>query len=195
VKLVVELAANLFNTISIVLAGRNNVHTWWCGIVGCVLFGWVFFEAKLYADVTLQAFFLVTSVEGFRRWRGGSRPELNVTRTRLVTLVQLALAGIVVVGAYGMLLHRFTDAYAPFVDSAILIFSVLGQFLLMQRRIETWGCWLLVNSLAVPIYWLRGLHLTSLLYAAYWVNAWISLRHWRLELSTQERGAPEAALP
>ena len=174
-----ELGANGFNTLSIVLAGRNSVHTWWTGIVGCLLFGWVFFEAKLYADVTLQVFFVVTSVEGYRRWRGGGARELPITRTGLRSLAKLTLAGVAVVICYGLVLHRFTDAYAPFLDSSILAFSVLGQFLLMQRRLETWLCWLFVNSLAVPVYWLRGLHLTSLLYAAYWLNALWSLRHWR----------------
>src|SRR6478735_2458133 len=45
----VEIAANAFNTLAIFLAGRNSVHTWWTGIVGCSLFGWLFFDAKLYA--------------------------------------------------------------------------------------------------------------------------------------------------
>lgn len=182
-KAAVELGANGFNTLSILLAGRNSVHTWWTGIVGGLLFGYVFFGARLYADVTLQVFFLVTSIDGWRRWQGGPVRELSVTRTQPLTLVKLTLAGVVVVALYGLLLHRFTDAYAPFVDSAILAFSVLGQFLLMQRRIETWWCWLLVNTLAVPVYWQRGLHLTALLYAAYWVNALVSLRHWRSQLA------------
>ena len=39
-----ELGANALNTVSILLAGRNSAHTWWTGIVGCVLFGVVFFE-------------------------------------------------------------------------------------------------------------------------------------------------------
>jgi nicotinamide mononucleotide transporter len=179
----VELGANGFNTLSILLAGRNSVHTWWTGIVGGLLFAYVFFGAKLYADVTLQLFFLVTSIDGWRRWRAGAARELPVTRSKPVTLGKLALGGVLVAVLHGLLLHRFTDAYAPFVDSAILVFSVLGQFLLMQRRVETWWCWLLVNSLAVPVYWLRGLHLTSLLYAAYWVNALVSLRHWRSDLA------------
>jgi nicotinamide mononucleotide transporter len=190
---VIELAANALNTVSIVLAGRNSVHTWWCGIIGCLLFGWVFFEAKLYADVTLQAFFIATSIEGYRRWRGGQAGSLPVTRTPLAKLLQLCSVGVLVVAGYGYLLHRFTDAYAPFVDSAILAFSVLGQLLLVQRRIETWGCWLLVNTLAVPVYWQRGLHLTSVLYAVYWINALVSFWHWRRELSGQGQGAGAAA--
>jgi len=185
----VELGANGFNTLAILLAGRNSVHTWWTGIVGCLLFGWVFYEARLYADVTLQFFFVVTSLEGYRRWRGGGASELPVTRTRPLALAKLTLAGLLVVIGYGLLLHRFTDAYAPFLDSAILAFSILGQFLLMQRRLETWLCWLLVNSLAVPVYWLRGLHLTSLLYAVYWVNALVSLSHWRANLAAGSASA------
>jgi nicotinamide mononucleotide transporter len=185
----VELGANGFNTLSILLAGRNSVHTWWTGIVGGFLFAYVFFGAKLYADVTLQVFFLITSVDGWRRWRAGSARQLPVTRSKPATLGKLALGGVLVAILHGLLLHRFTDAYAPFVDSAILVFSVLGQFLLMQRRVETWWCWLLVNSLAVPVYWLRGLHLTSLLYAAYWVNALVSLRHWRSDLAALPQAA------
>jgi len=189
----VELGANGFNTLSILLAGRNSLHTWWIGIVGCLLLGWMFFGAKLYADVTLQVFFLVTSIDGWRRWRGASATAVPVTRTKPLTIAKLALVGVLVVLGYGLLLHRLTDAYAPFVDSAILAFSVLGQLLLMQRRVETWMCWLLVNTLAVPLYWQRGLHLTSLLYAVYWVNALISFRHWRSDLAV--RHEPQQATP
>jgi nicotinamide mononucleotide transporter len=179
----VELGANAFNTLAIFLAGRNSVHTWWTGICGCLLFGWVFFQAKLYADVTLQVFFVVTSIQGYLRWRQRGATELPITRTPPVTLGKLTLGGLAVVAGYGLVLHTFTDAYAPFLDSAILAFSVLGQLLLVQRRVESWLCWLLVNSLAVPVYWLRGLQLTSLLYVVYWLNALIALRKWQLQAS------------
>ena len=60
-----EIAANAFNAASIFLAARNSVHVWWTSIVGCTLFAWVFFGAKLYADVTLQGFFIVASAIGW----------------------------------------------------------------------------------------------------------------------------------
>src|SRR6185295_430760 len=175
-----EIAANVLNALSILLAGVNSVHTWWTGIIGCVLFGVVFFTAKLYADVTLQAFFVVTSFVGWWTWLHGVRGEqLPVRRTRLSVIVGLLVAGIVVAGSYGWLLHRFTDAYAPFLDSVVLAFSVLGQFLLMGRRYESWWCWLLVNTIAAPLYLSRGLHVTAILYAAFWMNALIALVCWR----------------
>ncbi len=175
-----EIAANACNTISILLAGRNSVHTWWTGIIGCAFFGWVFFSAKLYADSALQVFFIASSISGWWNWRRrADASELPIRRTPPGLLVALGIAGVAVTAGYGVMLLRFTDAVTPVPDSAVLAFSVIGQFLLMGRRIETWWCWLVVNTIAVPLFGSRGLWLTAVLYAGYWVNAVVSLRSWR----------------
>jgi nicotinamide mononucleotide transporter len=176
----IELAASVMTTVSILLAARNSVHTWWTGIAGCALFAVTFYRAALYADVTLQGFFIVTSAMGWWHWlygRGGQAlPVTNTTRRGLA--VALLLAAMVIAG-YGALLARFTDAYAPFVDSAVLALSVVAQVFLLKRRVENWPVWLLVNTIAVPLYASRGLYLTAALYAAYWVNAWFGWWRWR----------------
>lgn len=176
----VEIAANAFVAAAIFLAGRNSVHTWWSGIIGCTLFAFVFYESRLYADVTLQLFFIVSSIVGWWTWmRGQDGGELPVRYSRPSSLVAWASVAALAAVGYGWLLHHFTDAYAPFLDSIVLAFSVLGQLLLMERRVENWWCWLLVNTIAVPLYASRGLHLTAVLYAAFWVNAIVSLVTWR----------------
>ena len=175
-----ELAANVFNAASIFLAGRNSMHTWWTTLVGCVLFAYVFLNAKLYADVTLMGFFIGSAIVGWWAWRYGARgTELPVRHVKPAPMAMLlALASLVALG-YGWLLYRFTDAYAPFLDSVVLAFSVLGQFLMIGRRVESWWFWLIVNTIAVPLYASRGLYVTSVLYAAFWVNAIVSLARWR----------------
>jgi len=177
----VEIAANVFSAASVLLAGLNRIHNWWLGIVACVLFGWVFFQARLYADVTLQLFFIATNLVGWWSWaRGGSQAaELPVRRTPAASLVAMLAAGAAVTAGYGWLLHRFTNAYAPFVDSTVLAFSILAQLLLMRRKLETWWFWLLVNTISVPLYLSRGLTLTAVLFAAFWVNAAVALVRWR----------------
>ena len=176
----VEIAANAFNAASIFLAGRNSIHMWWTTIVNCTLFAYVFFAAKLYADVTLQIFFIATGVVGWWRWLHGIEgADLPVRHSPRSLVVWSLAAGIVVTLSYGWVLYRFTDAYAPFVDSLVLAFSVVGQLLLIDRRVETWWCWLLVNTIAVPLYASRGLYVTATLYAAFWVNAIVALRRWR----------------
>jgi nicotinamide mononucleotide transporter len=174
-----EIAANITVTASVILAGRNSLHTWWTGIVGCLLFMVVFFQAQLYADVALQLFFVVASAIGWWQWlHGKNGKELTVTKATMKTLFWSTLIGFVAAIFYGGLLHRYTNAYAPYIDSVVLVFSIIAQILLMQRRIQTWPFWLIVNTLAVPLYASRGLYLTSVLYAVYWVNAVISWRYW-----------------
>jgi nicotinamide mononucleotide transporter len=184
-----EIAANVITGASILLAGRNSVHTWWTGIVGCSLFAFVFLESRLYADTVLQAFFVITSVVGWWQWLHGRHGEaLPVTDLPARKLWWQLLAGTLGMLGYGALLHRFTDAYAPFLDSTVLAFSIVAQLLMMRRHVQSWPFWLLVNSIAVPLYASRGLYLTSVLYAVYWINAVVSWRHW-LHL----RGAEPAA--
>lgn len=169
--------------ISIVLAGRNNVHSWWIGIVGCSMFALLFYDVQLYADVALQLFFILTCIAGWVQWlRGAGGEPLPITSASVKTVGYLALGGVAATVAYGLMLREFTDAYAPFIDSAVLAFSVIAQFLLMGRRIETWPVWLLVNTISVPLYASRGLYLTAVLYAAYWVNALVSWWWWNRQM-------------
>ncbi|MEY2686872.1 MAG: hypothetical protein RL375_1070 [Pseudomonadota bacterium] len=180
-----EVAANVATALSIWLAARNSAHTWTTGVVGCVLFGILFYGNQLYADASLQVFFIVTSAMGWHRWRRRTGDVVRpITRAALPALVAMAGAAVVVTLAYGGLLHRFTDAYMPFVDAAVLAMSVVAQCLLMQRKLETWPWWLAVNTLSVPLFASRGLWLTAAIYAAYWCNAWYGWWTWRRQAST-----------
>ena len=174
-----ELAANIFTAVAIVLAGRNSVHTWWTGVVGCTLFGLLFAQSRLYAEVALQVFFVVTGLLGWWKWlRGREGRALPVTHSGLASMLWVVPLGVGATAAYGAMLHHFTNAYAPFPDSAVLVFSIIGQVLMMQRRVENWTFWLLVNTIATPLYFSRGLHLTAVLYAGFWINALVSWRSW-----------------
>lgn len=174
-----ELAANAFTAVAIVLAGRNNIHTWWTGVVGTLLFGLLFAQNRLYADVALQLFFVVTGLVGWWKWLRGQHGEaLPVSHAGMASMLRILPLGVGATVAYGAMLHHFTNAYAPFPDSAVLVFSIIGQMLMMQRRVENWGFWLLVNTIATPLYFSRGLHLTAVLYAGFWINALVSWRNW-----------------
>lgn len=170
-----ETTANIFTIICIVLAGRNNINTWWTGIVGCILFGVLFYNVQLYADSLLQVFFLGTGIYGWVMW-GKIVPKIGKTRTW--DLVIGSAAALIVAAGYGSILHHYTDAYAPWVDSMVLAFSVMAQVLLMARKRETWLVWLLVNTLSVPLFWIRELYMTSILYGAFWINAVVSWFNW-----------------
>lgn len=186
-----EWGAIAMTTLCIFLAGRNNIHTWWVGIVGCILYGVLFYDAKLYADVTLQAFFVVTGIVGWYSWasvQGGTifskwfKPSVEISRVSVRSFIAMVLGAIVVALGYGFILYSFTDAVSPAVDSLVLTFSVVAQLLLMRRKLETWVLWIAVNTLAVPLFYSRELYMTSILYAIYWCHAWYALSQWVKEV-------------
>lgn len=175
-----EWWANGATAASIFLAAVGNILTWPIGIVGCLLFGLLFFEARLYADVSLQVFFIVTSALGWYQWQRAGGPVQAARRHTLRgrSLLLMVLLAIAVCLTYGGLLKHWTNAYAPFWDSAVLTASVLAQILLMRGHHQTWPAWLVVNTLSVPLYLQRGLQVTALLYAAFWINAWWGWWRW-----------------
>jgi len=176
-----ELFSNVFNLLSVFFAARNSVLTWGTGIVGGVLFAVLFFQQRLYADVCLQIFFIVTSIFGWYMWiRGGNaRTELPITRVRRRRFAILALLAslLALITAYAFM--SWTNASYPIIDSHILTFSILGQLLLMRRKVDNWLCWILVDTLAVPLYFVKGLTLTAVIYAAFLVNAFVGYFLWR----------------
>lgn len=174
-----ELSANAVTAASIGLAARHHVLTWPVGIVGCVLFAWQFHAVQLYADASLQVFFIATSLWGWWHWQRSTGPARPVSGVAPGALAAMAVAAVLVAAGYGWLLQRHTDAYLPYVDAAVLAASVVAQILLMRRQVQTWPAWLVVNTLAVPLFASRGLWLTAALYAAYWLNAWYGWWHWR----------------
>ena len=183
-----EVFANLFNLISVFLANRNNLHTWWTGIIGTILLGILFFEVKLYADVILQVFFIVTNLYGWWAWLYGGRDrrELPISRITLKQLLFFTLLALVITAGHGYLLHSLTDASFPFIDSIVLVFSIIAQFLLMKRKLESWYFWILVDLVACPLYAAKALYLTSAIYFLFLLNAVWGLVNW-LKIWRSER--------
>ena len=173
-----EYAANGFYLLAVFLAARNSIHTWWLGIIGCALFAALFFQVQLYAESMLMLFFIITNVIGWYQWgRASGIKQVSCTRpTKLLLFTALAL---LVTAAHGFMLHSLTNGYAPYIDSSILMFSLIAQFLLMNRKLETWWFWLLVNTIAIPLYISRELYVTAIVYCGFWVNAWYGLYLWR----------------
>lgn len=187
-----EVAGNVFTLASVYAARKNSVHTWWTGMVGVSLYGVMFFGAKLYADVVLQVFFFGTCVFGWWQWLHGGTGGGELPVTTLSVRQRWAAAGAVLGAAvfFGTVFTHFTDAALPYADSYILGGSVVAQLLMMRRKIDHWPIWITVDVVAVTVYALKGLYLTSAVYAVLLVLCVQGIVEWRRIYASQ--GAPPA---
>jgi nicotinamide mononucleotide transporter len=181
---ILELCANIFFVLSTLFASRNSVHTWWTGLISCSLFLFIFFHVRLYADVSLQFFYIGTCLYGWFQWKKGGKNKqtLPITHVNLRSFVFFLFCAILVSFVYGFLLFHLTNASNPFWDSLIMTLSLLGQFLVMNRKYENWFVWILVDSMAIPLYFSKGLHVTAALYCSLLCIAGYGLWSWKKQM-------------
>jgi nicotinamide mononucleotide transporter len=170
------------------LLARNSPLGWWIGLVGIVLYGFVFYQARLFAEIGLQVVYFVTSLQAIYIWlHGGDRKKQRPVsrippRQVLITLVLAALS---LWGLYELLIHL--RGAVPFWDALTTIMSLVAHIYLMFRIVENWYVWIAVNVIYIPLYASRGLYLTSALYVAFLVMAVYGLLNFQRLYREQHR--------
>lgn len=176
-----EAIAVVVTLAAVYLTTRQVIWCWPLGMVSVTLYAVVFWQARLYADMGLQALYFGLAAYGWWSWRQGGedRNELEVSlatnRQRLILLGLAAAGGAVL----GQTLERFTDASLPFMDSLLTAFSIAAQWMQARKLLENWLVWLAVDVFYVGMFLYKGLYLTAGLYAVFLYLAWLGLVQWR----------------
>jgi nicotinamide mononucleotide transporter len=158
----------------------QNIWNWPIGIANNLVYGLIFFQARLYADMTIQIVFALISVYGWISWLRGNttRGGFPVTRTPLG--LALACLAIDVAGtwAWSLFLTRINDS-APLLDALTAVMSLIAQYLMTRKYLENWTIWIVVDIISVGLYASRHLYLTAVLYAIYIAMCTVGAIEWR----------------
>lgn len=189
----IEVIAALFGVASVYLSARQNVWNWPLGIINVTLYIFVFYEAKLYADMGLQAVYIVLAAYGWWHWLHGgvNRGVLRVSRVPLREIALLAVAFVAGSAALSTLLARTTDASLPVADSALTAASLVAQYMMTRKYVESWLVWIVADTAYVAMFIYKSLWPTAALYLLFTILAVIGWRQWRVSL--REQSAPRAA--
>jgi len=184
----IEIFGAVTGIIYVFLEIRQNLWLWPVGIITSGVYIWVFFTARIYADGSLQGYYLVISILGWYWWvkGAGQRAQGGGQSTKLkVTGLQLR-TGIVLAGVYVMLhsttwfvLSRFTDSPVPGWDSFITVLSIIATWMLARKIYEHWYLWIVVNAVSIVLFLSRALYPTVILYIVYCIMSFAGLRVWK----------------
>jgi nicotinamide mononucleotide transporter len=177
----IEIAAFIFGVANIILIIRRSVWNFPFAIAMVGLYAKIFYEQKLYSDAALQIFFIFVNIYGWWSWHRNRQAagEILVERMGKTALAYWIGGSVVAVLLWGWFMRTNTDASFPFWDAAIAMLSVVGQILMTRRYLENWHWWIVVNIISIPVYLLKGLHLTAGLYAIFLVLAIAGFVEWR----------------
>ena len=184
-----ELVAFAFALAGVVLTARVSPWGWPPTMVASALYGWLFFEHRLYGDAALQIFFIAVSIWGWRAWlrplqtpddeRPSDQIRLSVHSLSRPARLRLSIALGATWLATGTVLSRFTDTDVAWLDAAPTAGSLFAQVLLARRYREAWALWIGVNAIALALFAIKSLWLTAILYALLLALSVLGWRHWQ----------------
>lgn len=185
-----EIVAAIFGLVGVYLTVRENIWCWPVGLVNVGLYIYVFWQAKLYADMGLQAVYVVLCLYGWWAWLHGGKDhdELPVGKTPAWAWWVSIAGGIAASWALGTFLYAKTDDALPYWDAGTTAFSLVAQWLQTRKWIENWWVWIVVDAIYVPIYLVKGLWATAVLYGVFLVLAVLGDRAWRRSLAARAAG-------
>jgi nicotinamide mononucleotide transporter len=179
-----EITGVITGFICVYLNTRENIWGWPIGIVSVFCYIFVFYDARLYADMALQVIYVVLGFYGWYEWLygGEAKKALRISAIRKKELILLVAIGVVATGVTFYFLQKFTDASLPFWDSLTTVFSLAGQYLLARKVLENWLFWIFVDVIYIFVYFYKELYFTSLLYLGFLVLATAGYFRWRKSL-------------
>ena len=191
-----EAVAVVFGAAAVALTIRQSLWCWPLGLVQVALYVYVFYQARLYSDMVLHVIYVVLQVYGWYRWRRGERGSaLPVSYLSLTERAGWAMAIALAASVWGEAMLRYTDAAAPRADAFIAAASLAAQYLLAIKKLENWIVWIVVDVVAIAVYWSRDLRLTSGLYGVFLGLCVLGLIEWRKAYERERSGGAVAVAP
>ena len=171
---------------------RQHRAMWVVGFLTSLVYVFVFFFSKIYADMGLNIYYVAISIYGFWQWT--RKKAINEEKTNqnapaneailyrnmtfpLLTGIILAILAIYALLYY--ILQNFTDSPIPAGDAFTTAVGIVATWMLARRIIEHWIFWIIVNCVSVYLYYLRGLYPTMFLYICYAILAAVGLYTWK----------------
>lgn len=180
----IEVIAVVFGIVAVYLNARQNVMGWATGLVNVGLYTYLFGKSQLFALMALQIFFFIISLYGWYQWLRGGETKQGRPVTRIPVGLGLGLTAVALIGSSGLgwVLDRYTTGQQPYLDSSISVVSMVGQWMMARKYLETWWVWIGVNTASVPFFVFRGEYPTAIQYAVFWGLGVSGLMQWRRSL-------------
>lgn len=180
----IEIIAVVFGLICVWLTVRQNIWCWPTGLVMVSLYIFIFLEAKLYSDMLLQVIYVGLQFYGWHAWLygGPDRSQLSVSRLAgrdVATWLAVCAAGTLALGGF---MSHSTDASFPFPDAFTTTASLIAQWLMGRKKLESWLVWITVDVVSIALYSAKELYLTAGLYAVFLGLATLGFFEWRKTL-------------
>ena len=178
-----ELFAVIMNITSVVYAKRNNILVYPTGLIGTGIFVYILLNFSLLGDTIINAYFFSMSIYGWYFWsRKKDEVFVNqvstINRNEIKYLFILAISSLIFI----YFVYDFFDKWnnwTAYVDNVTTAIFFIAMWLMAKRKVESWIFWIIGDLITVPLYFYKGLTISSLQYIIFLILAVLGYISWK----------------
>lgn len=173
----------------VVCTGKGKLSAYLFGLINCVLYAIIAFNAQLYGEFALNAtYYIFAQFWGFFTWKRNINQDTYEVKKRNMTWKQRGLlAAVIAAGsaAFGLVLKLF-GGEMPFIDAFTTVASVVAMFISVKMYSEQWYLWVIINIASIGL-WVNNVMqgtdnwATLMMWSVYLINAIVMLVKWEKE--------------
>ena len=176
----IEITAVFLAILYLVLAVKQNILCWICGIISSILYFFIMRSAGLYMEAYLQIFYVFMGFYGWSQWKKAPKNNVNFEVNTWSQSQHFIALSIILILSFlsGTLLRNFTDAALPFLDALVTWGAVAATYMVAKKLLENWIYWLVIDSISILLFISRDIWLTAFLFCIYIVIIIFGYRLW-----------------
>lgn len=167
-QILLESIAVVLGIFSVVLSKRNSIWLYPTGLASTVVYIYLLTGWELYGDLLINLYYFYMSIYGWWLWQKPYKKNneiLKITKNShndWLKSIFILIFSIIFVSVIYILFNKFDRwwAYADIIMTGLLF---VGTWQLAKRKLENWLFLIAGDIIAIPLFYLKGYTLTSIL--------------------------------
>lgn len=196
--IILEIIGVIFGLMSVLFSKKRNILVYPTGIISTLIFVYLLWAAQLFGDMLINGYYTIMSVYGWVVWTRHSEDKIHtkISKTtssdRIFILILAMFSWLFVMMVYWLkpfIKNNFSCegvsagfqhfTLIDYTDIFTTSVAVMGMWLMAQRKIENWICWIVVDVVSVPLYYYKGLIFSSFQFFVFTIIAILAYFEWR----------------
>lgn len=184
--IVLEIIAVIFGFLSVWYSKKQNILVYPTGIISTLIFVYLLLQWNLLGDMMINAYYFSMSIYGWYIWTRKIdavhyTPVTTMTgKENKIAIVIFVATLLFVFGVYEFF-DRWTD-WTAYVDTFTTAIFFVGMWLMARKKLENWIFWIVGDLISVPLYFYKGLTLTSFQFLLFTIIAVYGYIEWKKSL-------------
>ena len=183
-----ELFAVIMNIFSVIYAKRNSILVYPTGLIGTGIFVYILYNFSLLGDMIINFYFVIMSIYGWYYWSQKKNGEVlhNVSRTSTKEYYFILMLGIIsLISIYAIYnFYDKWDSWTAYVDTITTAIFFIAMYLMARRKVESWIFWIIGDLITIPLYFYKGLTISSIQYLIFLILAILGYISWKKILNS-----------